>query len=154
MDWKSHARTTGTALKHWFIAQCQDSLCVAAIWQVGLLIIGIPWALLWAVLAGLLQFIPNFGAVGAVIGPAFCGAFLTDDSFDFFYVLMLFAILSVARGRCHICGLIGDIAGAGGGDVDVINLPAHLVPRPDGAAVDAVVERRCDRLHGAGGAEV
>ena len=98
MDWKSHARTTGTALKHWFIAQCQDSLCVAAIWLVGLLIIGIPWALLWAVLAGLLQFIPNFGAVGAVIGPAFCGAFLTDDSFDFFYVLMLFAIVMVVDG--------------------------------------------------------
>jgi hypothetical protein len=40
-DWRSHARTTGTALKNWFIAQCYDSLAVALLWLVGLLIIGI-----------------------------------------------------------------------------------------------------------------
>jgi len=61
MDWRSHARTTGSALKNWFIAQCYDSLAVAVLWLVGLWIIGIPWAPLWAILGGVLQFIPNFG---------------------------------------------------------------------------------------------
>jgi predicted PurR-regulated permease PerM len=42
MDWQSHFRTTGTALKNWFIAQCYDSLAVAVLWLVGLWIIGIP----------------------------------------------------------------------------------------------------------------
>ncbi|PYP86800.1 MAG: hypothetical protein DMG65_18070 [Candidatus Angelobacter sp. Gp1-AA117] len=97
MDWISHARITGTALKNWLVAQCLDSLCVAGIWFIGLLIIGIPWALLWALIAGLLQFIPNFGAVGAVIGPALLGAF-SDDSMRFFHVLILFAVVMVLDG--------------------------------------------------------
>jgi predicted PurR-regulated permease PerM len=97
MDWRDHARTTGTALKNWFVAQCYDSLCVAAIWLIGLLIIGVPWAPLWAVLAGMLQFIPNFGAVISVIGPAISGA-LSDDSMRFFYVLMLFAVIMAVDG--------------------------------------------------------
>jgi predicted PurR-regulated permease PerM len=97
MDWRENARTTGNALKNWFVAQCYDSLCVAAIWLIGLLIIGVPLAPLWAVLAGMLQFIPNFGAVISVIGPAISGA-LSDDSMRFFYVLMLFAVIMAVDG--------------------------------------------------------
>lgn len=96
-DWRSHARTTGSALKHWFIAQCQDSLAVALLWLIGLWIIHIPWAPFWAILAGLLQFIPNFGVVLAVIPPALIGAF-SSDSMRFFYVLILFAIIMVTDG--------------------------------------------------------
>lgn len=96
-DWRSHARTTGSALKHWLIAQCQDSLAVALLWLIGLWIIHIPWAPFWAILAGLLQFIPNFGVVLAVIPPALIGAF-SSDSMRFFYVLILFAIIMVTDG--------------------------------------------------------
>ncbi|HKV92084.1 MAG TPA: AI-2E family transporter [Candidatus Angelobacter sp.] len=96
-DWRSHARTTGTALKNWFIAQCQDSLAVALLWFVGLWIIGIPWAPVWAALAGLLQFIPNFGGPIAVIIPAILGA-LSHDHMRFFYVLILFAVIMVTDG--------------------------------------------------------
>src|SRR5215472_16358945 len=74
-NWRSHLRTTGTALKNWLIAQCYDSLAVAVLWLVGLLIIGIPWAPLWAILGGVLQFIPNFGVMISLIGPALLGAF-------------------------------------------------------------------------------
>jgi predicted PurR-regulated permease PerM len=97
MHWRSHARTTGTALKNWFIAQCYDSLAVALLWLVGLLIIGIPWAPLWALLAGVLQFIPNFGCMIAVIPPVLVGA-LSHDHMRFFYVLGLFAVIMVADG--------------------------------------------------------
>lgn len=96
-DWRSHARTTGTALKNWFIAQCQDSLAVAVLWFVGLWIIGIPWAPVWAILAGLLQFIPNFGGPIAVIIPAILGA-LSHDHMRFFYVLILFAVIMATDG--------------------------------------------------------
>lgn len=100
MTWRDHLRTTGTALKHWFVAMCYDAGCVAAIWLVGLLIIKIPFALLWAVLAGLLQFIPNFGPVIAVIGPAFTAAISSGftDFTRFFYVLILFAFVMVVDG--------------------------------------------------------
>jgi predicted PurR-regulated permease PerM len=95
--WQSHARTTGTALKHWFIAQCYDSLAVALLWLVGLWIIGIPWAPVWAILAGLLQFIPNFGGPIAVIIPAILGA-LSSNHMRFFYVLILFAVIMATEG--------------------------------------------------------
>src|SRR5690348_9331134 len=97
MDWRSHARTTGSALKNWFIAQCQDSLAIALLWLMGLWIIGIPWFPVWAILAGLLQFIPNFGGPIAVIIPAILGA-LSSDHMRFFYVLILFAVIMVTDG--------------------------------------------------------
>jgi predicted PurR-regulated permease PerM len=97
MDWRDHVRTTGTALKNWFIAQCYDSLAVALLWLAGLLIIGIRWAPLWAILAGLLQFIPNFGHVFALIGPALVGV-ASSDHMRFVYVLILFAVIMVVDG--------------------------------------------------------
>jgi len=96
MEWRDHLRTTGTALKHWFIAQCCDSLAVALLWLAGLWIIGIPWAPVWAILAGMLQFIPNFGGPIAVIIPAILA--LSHDRMRFFYVLMLFAGIMVIDG--------------------------------------------------------
>jgi predicted PurR-regulated permease PerM len=97
MPWRDHARTTGSALKNWFISQCYDSLAVALLWLIGLWIIGIPWAPLWAFVAGAMQFIPNFGMMIAVIGPALIGAF-SSDSWRFFYVLILFAIIAATDG--------------------------------------------------------
>ena len=97
MQWQQHVRTTGAALKHWFIAMCYDALCVAGIWLVGLLIIGIPLAPLWALLGGALQFIPNFGPVIAVIGPVLC-VFFTSDYMRLIYVLILFAVVMVVDG--------------------------------------------------------
>lgn len=97
MEWRSHVRVTGSALKNWFVAQCYDSLAVAAMWLAGLLIIGIPWGPLWALLAGVLQFIPNFGGVIAVVPPAIIGA-LSADQMKFFYVLILYAVITVTDG--------------------------------------------------------
>jgi predicted PurR-regulated permease PerM len=95
MDWRDHAVTTKKALKNWFIAQCYDSLAVAILWLVGLWIIGIPWAPLWAIIAGLVQFVPNFGHMIALIGPAVVGLI---DHTRFFYVLILFAVIMVTDG--------------------------------------------------------
>ena len=95
MDWRDHAVTTREALKQWFIAQCYDSLAVAVLWLAGLLIIGIPWAPLWAFIAGLVQFVPNFGHMIALIGPGVVGLI---DHTRFFYVLILFAVIVVVDG--------------------------------------------------------
>jgi predicted PurR-regulated permease PerM len=95
--WLDHARTTGSALKNWFVAQCLDAAAVALLWLIGLLVIGIPWAPLWALLAGALQFIPNFGGAIAVVIPAILGA-LSADHMRFFYVLILFAAIMVLDG--------------------------------------------------------
>jgi predicted PurR-regulated permease PerM len=97
MEWRDHVRTTGTALKNWFVAQCFDSAAVAILWLIGLLIVGIPWAPLWALLAGLLQFLPNIGGPIALIIPALLGLF-SSDHMRFFYVLILFAVIMITDG--------------------------------------------------------
>lgn len=100
MDFNSHVRTTGSALKNWFIATLQDALLVGLMWFIGLLILHVPWALLWAVIGGLCQFIPNFGPLIAVIGPSLATLFASqsDPLMHLLYVFILYAIIAVVDG--------------------------------------------------------
>ncbi|HEX6466586.1 MAG TPA: AI-2E family transporter [Terriglobales bacterium] len=92
-----HLRTTGHALKQWFVAMLYDALAVGSMWLIGLLILRVDFALFWALIAGLCQFVPNVGSVIAVIGPALAAAF--DGGWErFIYVLMLYAIIVVIDG--------------------------------------------------------
>lgn len=97
MEYRDHLRTTGHALKSWFIAQTQDALAVGALWLAGLLIIRVPFALLWAILAVLLQFIPHFGPVLTMVGPTLA-ALLTGGWERMVYVLILYAVVVVVDG--------------------------------------------------------
>ncbi len=97
MDFHDHLRTTGTALKGWFIAQTYDCLLIGAMWLIGLLIIRVPLAPVWAAIGGAVQFIPNFGPVIAVIGPAIVGG-LTGGWMRLIYVLILYAIIALTDG--------------------------------------------------------
>ena len=97
MDFREHAVVTGGALQRWFIAQLQDSATVACLWLIGLLIIRVPWAPLWAVLAAILQFIPHFGPVMALIGPAIAAA-ISGGGMRLIYVFILYAVAVVADG--------------------------------------------------------
>ncbi|HLW54473.1 MAG TPA: AI-2E family transporter [Candidatus Angelobacter sp.] len=98
MEWFDHLRTTGSAIKNWFVAQCLDAAAVAVLWLIGLLVIGVPLAPLWALLAGVLQFVPHFGPPIAVIFPAMAGFFWTRNHLGFLYVLILFAVIMVLDG--------------------------------------------------------
>ena len=63
MNLGEHFRITGGALKNWVIAQMQDSLAVGLLWLlIGLYLLKVPWAPLWALLAATLQ-------VGSASGP-------------------------------------------------------------------------------------
>src|ERR1700737_365756 len=98
MHLKNHLSTTGTALKNWFVAQVQDSIAVALLWLVGLLILRVPFALFWAAIGGLCQFIPNFGPLIALIGPVLSLLF-SDAGWDrLLYVLILYAVIAVIDG--------------------------------------------------------
>lgn len=100
MDFNSHVHTTGSALKNWFIATLQDALLVGLMWFIGLLILHVPWAPLWAVVGGLCQFIPNFGPLIAVIGPSLATLFASqsDPLMHLLYVFILYAIIAVIDG--------------------------------------------------------
>lgn len=98
MNVRYHFGTTFNALRRWFIAQCYDSLAVAAIWLVGLLILRVPLAPLWAFLAGALQFIPNFGPVLSLIGPALALLFAGASSDRFLGLLISYGIIAAIDG--------------------------------------------------------
>src|SRR4051794_38736943 len=44
IDARGHFHITFGALKNWFIAQCYDSVAVAAMWLIALLILHVPFA--------------------------------------------------------------------------------------------------------------
>jgi predicted PurR-regulated permease PerM len=69
MDFRDHLHTTGGALKNWVVAQFQDSVAVGVLWLIGLYILRVPLAPLWAVLAAVFQIVPHFGPVLGLLGP-------------------------------------------------------------------------------------
>lgn len=98
MEIREHFRLTGGALKNWFIAQLQDSAAVALLWLVGLWIIKVPWAPLWALLAALLQFVPHLGPVLGLLGPLLAATLRWTDWQHPLYVLILYAVIAVVDG--------------------------------------------------------
>ena len=93
-----HFRTTTSALGRWAIAQLQDSIAVGILWLVGLLMIRIPWAPLWAVLAAVLQIVPHFGPILGLLGLVLAAALRWQDWQHPFYVLILYAVIVVVDG--------------------------------------------------------
>jgi len=98
MDARDHFRITGSALKNWAVAQVQDSIAVALLWLIGLWVIRVPWAPLWALLAAALQVIPHFGPVLSLIGPAMAALIRWQDWEHPLYVLILYAVIVVVDG--------------------------------------------------------
>ena len=93
-----HVRITASALKHWAIAQLQDSIAVGFLWLIGLWLIRVPWAPLWAGLATLLQIIPHFGPILGLLGPVLAAALRWRDWEHPLYVLILYAVIVVIDG--------------------------------------------------------
>jgi len=97
MEFSRHINITGGALRRWFIAQCYDSAAVGALWWLGLDYLHVPWAPFWAILAAVLQFIPHFGPVLAVMGPALVALFAGGFE-QFLYVIILYGGIVVLDG--------------------------------------------------------
>jgi predicted PurR-regulated permease PerM len=97
MDYSEHFRITGGALKNWFFAQLQDALAVAALWLIGMFILRVPLWYVWAPLAFVFQFIPHFGPVLTLIGPAISAA-IAGGFERMLFVLILYAVVVVVDG--------------------------------------------------------
>jgi len=98
MPVQTHLRITGRALKRWFVAQCLDSAIVGALWWIGLTLLGVPWAPLWALLAAIFQFIPHIGGVLTLIGPL-SATLLDGNGWEgMAYLLGLYAGIMIADG--------------------------------------------------------
>ena len=96
MQVSRHINITGSALKQWFIGQCYDSACVGLLWWAGLTFLQVPFAILWALLAALFQFIPQFGSALSIIGPIIAAAFVSWETA--LYVLILYGAIVVVDG--------------------------------------------------------
>jgi predicted PurR-regulated permease PerM len=98
MNVGEHFRITSGALKNWLIAQLQDSIAVGLLWLIGLYLLKVPWAPLWALLAATLQVVPHLGPVLGVIGPVLAATIRWGDWEHPLYVLMLYAGIAVVDG--------------------------------------------------------
>jgi predicted PurR-regulated permease PerM len=90
-----HLRTAGTALVNWWRAVTIEGLCVAMLWLIGLLLLHVPLAPLWALVAGLMTLVPNFGGVIALLGPAFSILVSEPSMYRLCILLGLYAVIVV-----------------------------------------------------------
>jgi predicted PurR-regulated permease PerM len=98
MNFGQHLRLTGTALKSWFVAQVQDSIAVGLLWLIGLYVVKVPLAPLWALMATFLQFVPHFGPVLSVICPTLAALARWQDWEHPLSVLILYAVIVAVDG--------------------------------------------------------
>ena len=93
-----HLKTAGSALANWWRAATLDALIVGVLWLIGLELIGVAWAPLWAILGGLLQIIPTYGGMIALIGPVLAVALSGHDEWRLGLVLGLYALIVILEG--------------------------------------------------------
>jgi predicted PurR-regulated permease PerM len=95
----THLKTAGSALAGWWRAATLDALIVSVLWLICLELIRVPWAPFWAILGGLLQIIPTFGGMIALIGPVVSVALTAnDDWWRLGLVLGLYGLIVILEG--------------------------------------------------------
>jgi len=95
---RDHLGTTGGALKNWAIAQFQDSFAVGVLWLIGLYILHVPLAPMWAIIAAVFQIVPHFGPILSVLGPVLTATIKWMDWEHPAGVLGLYAAIAVLDG--------------------------------------------------------
>ena len=94
----STLKTAGTALVNWWRAATLDALIVGCLWLIGLELIHVPLAPMWAVLGGMLQIIPTYGGMIALLGPVFSVAVTGHDEWRLGLVLGLYGVIMILEG--------------------------------------------------------
>ena len=98
IDFGDHLRTTAGALKNWAVAQLLDSLAVGVLWLIGLYLLHVPLAPLWAGLAAVLQIIPHFGPILGLLGPVLTATIKWMDWEHPLGVLALYGVIVLVDG--------------------------------------------------------
>jgi predicted PurR-regulated permease PerM len=98
MDFRDHVHTTGGALKNWAVAQLQDSLAVGVLWLIGLSILHVPLAPMWAVIAAVVQIVPHFGPILGLLGPVFAATIKWMDWEHPLGVLGIYGVIALVDG--------------------------------------------------------
>lgn len=77
----------GGALLNWWRATTLDALMVGILWLIGLWLLHVPLAPLWALLGAMAQFIPSVGGMLGLIGPTL-GLLFAGRSWEQFGLLL------------------------------------------------------------------
>lgn len=91
----AHLRTAAGALFAWGRAVLIDGICVAVLWLIGLELLHVPLAPVWAFIAGVMAFLPNFGPVIALLGPVFSILLSGHDMDRLLFLLGWYAVIVV-----------------------------------------------------------
>ena len=91
----AHVKTAALALGNWWKAMSIRALAVAVLWWVGLELLHVALAPMWAVIGGVMTFVPHFGGVFSVMGPVFSVLVSGHDMLRLAYVLGLYAMIVV-----------------------------------------------------------
>ncbi|MBS1798986.1 MAG: AI-2E family transporter [Acidobacteria bacterium] len=95
----AHLKTAGRALVDWWRAATLDALIVGVLWLIGLELIRVPLAPMWALLGAMLQIIPVYGSMLALVGPVLSVAFKgSDDWWRLGLVLGLYGLIVALEG--------------------------------------------------------
>jgi len=86
-------------LAHYFLSQLGINTAFGCIIATGLFVIGVPSAMLWGVLAGLLRFVPYVGAPLAAVFPALFGAAVDPGWSKALLTLALFFVAEPIMGQ-------------------------------------------------------
>lgn len=92
---QTHLRTAGSALVNWWRAVTLEGLCVGLLWFIGLWLLHVPLAGIWALIGALMTLVPNIGGVIAVCGPVLAVLLTGKDMYRLGFVLGLYALIVV-----------------------------------------------------------
>jgi predicted PurR-regulated permease PerM len=138
------------AMQHYLTGLLIEAIIVAIMNSIGLLMIGVDYAILWGILGALLNIIPYIGGVVAVALPVIM-SLVTEDSFTTVWLIMLlYAVVQfidnnlivpkVVASRVQINALVSVIAVLLGGAL--WGVPGMFLSIP----LIAVVKIICDRV--------
>ncbi|MDQ4126735.1 MAG: AI-2E family transporter [Actinomycetota bacterium] len=85
------------AVQRWFLGQLASMTIIGLLFTVSMFVIGIPFALLLGIFAGLISFVPYLGPVISVIPPVLLA--LTGNPVDAVWVLLAYAIIQAIEGN-------------------------------------------------------
>ena len=105
------ARESDEVLGAFLRGQVLVMLALAVIYSTGLSLVGLEFALLIGLIAGLVSFVPYLGLIVGVTIAGVAILFQTQDVFDLFWVLAVFGVAQVIEGTVLTPLLVGERIG-------------------------------------------
>ena len=85
------------AVQRWFLGQLTSMTIIGLLFTIAMFVIGIPFALLLGLFAGLISFVPYIGPLISVIPPVLLA--LTGNPIDALWVLLAYSIIQAIEGN-------------------------------------------------------